>query len=66
LYNDSPIGRRVLFTKDFAALLIFIFVFFIFNVRGADVTIFCRNVCPLTWAVLLHMANSMAVVALNA
>ena len=65
LHNDCPEGRRV-FTTKYIAALSGVVVFYILNVGGADVPIFCSNVCPLTWAILLRMAKSLAAVALNA
>jgi hypothetical protein len=44
-----------------------IIIIFFFYIKGADVTsMFCRHICPLTWAILLHMANPIAAMALNA
>jgi hypothetical protein len=63
LHNDTPVGHCGLTTKDLVVSLNRFF-FFIFNVRGADVPIFCSNVCPLTGAILLYMPISLAAVAL--
>jgi len=65
LNNGAPIGHCILSDKDLFFTIIIFFLFFIFNVKGADVAILCSNVCPLTRAVLLHMANPMATVALD-
>jgi hypothetical protein len=44
-----------------------IIIFFFYYVGDADVTfIFYHHICPLTWAILLHMANPMAAMTLNA
>jgi hypothetical protein len=66
LNNGAPIGRCILSAKDLFFTIIIFFLFFIFNVRGADVAILCSNVYPLTGAVLLHVAKPMATVALDA
>jgi hypothetical protein len=66
LNNGTPIGRCILSAKDLFFTIIIFFLYFILNVRGADVAILCSNVCSLTWAALLHMAKPMATVALDA
>ena len=67
LHNDAPEGCCVLATQNMTGLrsLFWFFFFFIFNVGGTNVAVFGSNVCPLTWAILLHMSKSMAAVALN-
>ena len=69
LNNNAHVGRSIPTTKDMSLGVLGsdLFINVVFNVRGADVTsIFCSNVCPLTWAFLLHMAKSLAAVTLKA
>jgi len=66
LHNDTHVGRCVITSYNFIALLHNWFIFIIsLNIRGADVYIFCSNVCPLTGAILLNMTVSLVVAALN-
>jgi hypothetical protein len=66
LNNGAPIGQCIISAKDLFFTIIIFFLFFIFNVRGANVAVLYSNVCPLTGAVLLHVAKPMATVALDA
>jgi hypothetical protein len=71
LDNNGPVCHHLLDSEDgvinVALLIIHLRVIdLIFNIRGADVTsIIGGDVCPLAGAILLHVANFLALVAAN-
>jgi len=66
LQNDTHVGHGVITSHNFIALLHNWFIFIIsLNIKCANVSIFCSNVCPLTGAILLNTTVSLVVAALN-
>jgi hypothetical protein len=68
LNNDVQMARRSFSSMNDTFLnVVSTILLIVFYTRGADVaSIFCRQICPLTRAIVLHVANTMTTVTLNA
>ena len=66
LHNNIHVARGISASKDEVTAGGSDILLLILHIGGAHVTaIICRHICPPTWAIFLHMAKTMAAVALN-